>query len=99
MSLGGYVGLDRVSFLFAFTLSIGSLLFYLVGAVVNRQTEPQREPTVDFNLGLPSSRDPNRLFAITLVAAGTSLSTVFVFFLTAGALFGWWLLLSPLMFA
>jgi hypothetical protein len=93
------MGLDRVSFAFAFVLSVGSLLFYLLGAIVNRQSEPQREPTVDFNLGLPSSRDPNGLFATTLVAAGTSLSTVFVFFLTAGAFFGWWLLLSPLMFA
>jgi hypothetical protein len=88
------------SFWFALLLSIGSLFFYLSGAIWNRRlTTHATESTIDFNLGLPNIGTREELFAIALVAAGTSLSTVFVFFLTAGGLFGWWLFLSPPMFA
>jgi hypothetical protein len=90
---------DRLSFISACALSFGSLVFYFVSAFWYRQSEPSADKGhVDFNLGLPKTRDPERLFAITLVAAGTSLSTVFVFFLTATPLYGWWLLICPFMF-
>jgi Na+/proline symporter len=89
-----------VSFWFALILSLGSLLFYLVGAFLYRAASAGVEnPQYDFNLGIPEVANREKLFAITLVAAGTSLSTVFVFFLTAGPVFGWWVLLCPVMFA
>lgn len=91
---------SNFSFWFALILSIGSLVFYLSIAlwnrIIRRGIEDQR---FDFNLGLPRVGSPERLFSIALVAAGTSLSTVFVFFLTAGSMFGWWMILSPIMFA
>lgn len=89
-----------LSFWFALILSIGSLLFYLSIALWNRLiTRDITDRRIDFNLGLPKIGIPENLFSIALVAAGTSLSTVFVFFLTAGSLFGWWMILSPIMFA
>jgi hypothetical protein len=90
-----------VPYWFAILLGGSTLVFYLLSAFWNRsKIEPISETAAeeDFNLGLPDSNDRESLFAIALVAAGTSLSTVFVFFLTATALFGWWILLSPVMF-
>jgi len=87
------------SFWFALILSIGSLIFYLSIAIWQKQiVKDIEDQRFDFNLGLPKTGTPENLFSIALVAAGTSLSTVFVFFLTAGSLFGWWLILSPVMF-
>lgn len=92
--------ISNFSFWFALILSIGSLIFYLSGAIWNRLTrEKTEDQRYDFNLGLPKIGNYENLFAISLVAAGTSLSTVFVFFLTAGSLFGWWLFLCPVLFA
>lgn len=91
---------SNFSFWFALILSIGSLLFYLSIALWNRVISKDiSDHRFDFNLGLPRVGTPEDLFSIALVAAGTSLSTVFVFFLTAGSLFGWWMILSPIMFA
>jgi Na+/proline symporter len=88
------------SFWFASFISVGSLLFYLSGAIWNRMTRKEIvDARYDFNLGIPQTNDRENLFAIALVAAGTSLSTVFVFFLTAGAVFGWWIVLGPFLFA
>lgn len=91
---------SNFSFWFALVLSIGSLLFYLSTAfwqkVIGKDIANQR---IDFNLGLPTVGTPENLFSIALVAAGTSLSTVFVFFLTAASFFGWWIILSPIMFS
>lgn len=86
---------------FAILLAGGTLTFYLFSALWNRsqiETPDERTAEEDFNLGLPDYGEKESLFAIALVAAGTSLSTVFVFFLTAGSLFGLWLLLCPVMF-
>jgi hypothetical protein len=91
---------SQTSFEFAIVLSLGSLVLYLIAATLMRRRRlAVIDEELDFNLGLPKTRDSNSLFATALVAAGTSLSTVFVFFLTAAALFGWWLLLAPAMFA
>lgn len=91
---------SSISFWFALALSIGSLLFYLSTALWNKLlVKDVADQRIDFNLGLPKIGTPENLFSIALVAAGTSLSTVFVFFLTASQLFGWWVILSPIMFA
>lgn len=91
---------SSLSFWFAITLSLGSLLFYLSGAIWNRPVKGHSlENMYDFNLGLPKTSSSERLFAVSLVAAGTSLSTVFVFFLTSAKIYGWWLVLSPILFA
>lgn len=88
------------SYVVALILSVGALVFYFFIAIrLSRAARPAADQEADFNLGVPDSGGPDRLFAITLVAAGTSLSTVFVFFLTAGSFYGWWLLLCPLLFA
>ncbi len=90
--------LNQSSFVLALILSLGSLVFYLTFAMWNRVVlRDAAARKADFNLGIPKGKRET-LFALTLVASGTSLSTVFVFFLTASSLFGWWLLLSPLMF-
>lgn len=86
---------------FAILFSGATLIFYLVSAIWSRSRIKifvKSTAEEDFNLGLPDTGDKESLFATSLIAAGTSLSTVFVFFLTAAALFGWWLFLSPLMF-
>jgi hypothetical protein len=85
---------------FAIILSVGTLIFYLLTSLWSRNRIEALDGSgeSDFDLGIPKTDDRASLFAIALVAAGTSLSTVFVFFLTAGAFYGWWLLLSPLMF-
>ena len=91
---------SNFSFWFALVLSIGSLLFYLSTAIWNKMlANDLGDQRIEFNLGLPKVGSPENLFSIALVVAGTSLSTVFVFFLTAGALYGWWMILSPIMFA
>ncbi len=94
-------GVSQFSFAFAMILAVGSLIFYLSSAIWSRlMSEPaQDNASIDFNLGLPDTKNRENLFAITLVTAGTSLSTVLVFFLTAGVVYGWWMILSPLAFA
>lgn len=90
---------SNFSFWFALILSIGSLIFYFISALFNKPVKDIIDQRLDFNLGLPKIGTPENLFSIALVAAGTSLSTVFVFFLTASSTFGWWIIISPLMFA
>jgi hypothetical protein len=91
--------LGRLSYWLALVLSIGSLLMYLSGAIWLRlTTQTARDPRFDFNLGIPQSDNQDKLFATALVSAGTSLSTVFLFFLGSGRLFGAWLLLCPIFF-
>lgn len=92
--------ITKLSFGFALLLSLGTLAFYLAGAVWIRLTKPEdANPLFTFNLGAPLNSDREQLFAVALVAAGTSLSTVFLFFLTAGSKYGWWIALCPLLFA
>src|SRR5690349_25151420 len=94
------IAVSNFSYWLALLLSIGSLCFYLLGAVWWRLTcNPSGDIRFDFNLAVPEFADKEKLFAIALVSAGTSLSTVFLFFLSAGTLFGAWLLLCPLFFA
>lgn len=91
---------SNFSFWFAMILALGSLLFYITSALWFRTFSKEiADRTEDFNLGIPTSSNNNDTFSISLIAAGTSLSTVFVFFLTAGSMFGWWMILSPIMFA
>ena len=92
--------ISNFSFTFALILSIGSLAFYLSSAIWSRRDKSEGgDQLYDFNLGTPETQDAENTFALSLVSAGTSLSTVFVFFLTAGSIYGLWLILSPLMFA
>lgn len=91
---------NNISFWIAVILSVGALVFYVGNAsLIHWRFAKSRNAFFDFNLGLPKFEKLENLFAISLVAAGTSLSTVFVFFLTAGSLYGFWLLLCPLFFA
>jgi hypothetical protein len=92
----------QISFWLALTISFGSLFFYLRLALLSRKHRKDSEnENYDFHLGLSldNTKNTDQIFAYALVAAGTSLSTVFVFFLTASSLFGWLIFLSPIMFA
>jgi hypothetical protein len=83
---------SSTSFWTALILSLGALIFYVGNAFFLRSKNREKQDRLfDFNLGLPTARNNESLFAITLVAAGTSLSTVFVFFLTAGTIYGAWI--------
>ncbi len=89
-----------LSFWLALILAVGTLMFYLSGALwVRLSCDPDSNPLYAFNLASPSYGDREELFAVALVAAGTSLSTVFLFFLTAGDKYGWWIALCPFLFA
>jgi hypothetical protein len=91
--------IGHLSYWLALMLSLGSLLIYLSGAIWLRlTTQSSRDPRFDFNLGIPKANDEDKLFATALVSSGTSLSTVFLFFLGSGRLFGIWLLLCPILF-
>ena len=94
--------ITQISFWLALIISVGSLFFYMRLALLSRQhMKDSEDENYDFHLGLSLSnkRNRNQVFAYALVAAGTSLSTVFVFFLTASAFYGWLIFLSPIMFA
>jgi hypothetical protein len=91
---------DSLSFRLALGLVLGSLVFYLSSALWARLAKaPCDEPLFGFSLTAPLFGDREQLFSIALVSAGTSLSTVFAFFLTATTRFGWWILACPLLFA
>jgi hypothetical protein len=84
----------------ALGLVLGSLVFYLSSALWSRLARaPCDEPLFGFCLTAPLFGDREQLFSIALVSAGTSLSTVFAFFLTAATKFGWWIMACPLLFA
>lgn len=92
--------LATAAFGFALLLSLGTLVLYLSGAIWVRLTSPADTSRLfAFNLDSTSFGDKDELFAVALVAAGTSLSTVFLFFLTAGTRYGWWIVVCPLLFA
>src|SRR5215469_16409152 len=87
-------------YLLALLLAAGSLVLYLAGAVVSRFTLTESGKTVrSFNLGIPRTKSPEQLFAISLVAAQTTLSTVFVLFWTTASQLGFHLLFCPFAFA
>jgi hypothetical protein len=87
-------------FIFSLALSGGSLLTYLAGALVSRFLyEPRSRSTGSFNLGVPNTSNPHATFAMSLAAAQTTLSTVFVAFLTDAGSLGFHLLYCPLAFA
>src|ERR1035438_698102 len=90
----------RYSNWLALGLSAGFLVVYFVGAIVSRLTYGSRGNTLrNFNLGLPTFQSPDTLFAISLVSAATTLSTVIVLFLTTSGLYGFHLLVCPFFFA
>jgi hypothetical protein len=94
--------ITQTSFWLALIISVGSLLFYVRLALLSRKHRKDSEDeNYDFHLGLSfgDKQNKNQVFAYALVAAGTSLSTVFVFFLTASSYFGWLIFLSPIMFS
>src|SRR5260370_29639533 len=91
---------DPRPYWFALALSAGFLAAYFAGAIISRLTLTSEGKTRrSFNLGLPPSRSPGELFAISLVSAATTLSTVFVFFLTTPRVYGIHLLACPASFA
>jgi Na+/proline symporter len=89
----------NLPFLLAIGLAAGSLLFYFSGAFLSRLTASEESDIVGFNLDVPSGQNMQDLFAVSLVSAGTSLSTVFSFFLTNAWRFGIGLLICPALFA
>jgi hypothetical protein len=100
MVFGERDGLGVFPYLFALLLSGGSLLIYLLGAVVSRYgLEKDGRTTRAFNLGVPATQNPETLFAVSLAAAQTTFSTVFVVFLTGGPHLGFHLLYCPIAFA
>jgi hypothetical protein len=85
---------------FALLLSGGSLLIYLIGAIVSRYMLKKEGRTAKaFTLGLPLTRNAETLFAVSLAAAQTTFSTVFVVFLTGAGTLGLHLLYCPFAFA
>jgi hypothetical protein len=83
----------------ALFLGIGSLLCYLTLAwFARRPSDDDENPRHDFNLGVPKGQDCSQLFATSLAAAGTPLSTVIAFFIMTAGTFGVRLLLCPLFF-
>jgi Na+/proline symporter len=75
-----------------------ALATYFAGAIWSRLAANRHPSPLEFNLGLPLYRDVNELFAISLVAAATSGSTVIAFFLTGTAVYGPVLFLCALFF-
>lgn len=88
-------------FLIALLLGAGTLLFYLLGALLTRATShlDADQNLRDFNLGIPRYKDKPELFGISLAAASTPLSTIFTYFLLAAPSLGLRLFISPVMFA
>jgi hypothetical protein len=90
---------SQFPFFLATGLALGSLLIYFSGAIFNRVAIWNPDKPTEFNLGIPDGNDMPDLFAVSLVSAGTSLSTVFSFFLLNAWRFGFALVLCPLLFA
>jgi hypothetical protein len=87
-------------YIFALLLAGGSLATYLVGALVSRfALERDGRTSRSFNLAIPATKNPEALFAVSLAAAQTTLSTVFVVFLTDAGTLGLHLLYCPLAIA
>jgi hypothetical protein len=91
---------DLLPYRLALALSAGSLAVYFAGAVISRLSLTSEGKTRrSFSLGLPSTRTPEELFAISIVSASTTLSTVFVAFLVMAGDYGLRLLVCPICFA
>jgi Na+/proline symporter len=100
MVTSGAPTVDRLPFLFALGLAVGSLITYLAGALVSRFLFEAGPRTVStFNLGIPKTADARSTFAMSLAAAQTTLSTVCVAFLTDAGYLGFHLLYCPIAFA
>ena len=101
MSTQGFSkGAETIPCLVALGLSFGSLLIYLAGALVSRFTSDENLRSRKwFNLAIPSGQNREELFAISIVSAQTTLSTVFIFFLTSAGNLGPHLLFCPATFA
>src|SRR5258708_6537406 len=91
---------DLLPYQLALALSAGCLAVYFAGAIAGRLIQPPDGKTRrSFNLGLPPSRRPEELFAISVVSAHTTLSTVFIAFLTLAGTFSLILYICPIFFA
>jgi len=90
-----------IPYAIALLVVCGSLSLYVVSAFISRFALSTRDRTIkEFNLGLPlGGPSPENLFAISIVAAQTTLSTVFILFLTNAQLLGFHLLFCPVAFA
>jgi Na+/proline symporter len=92
--------ISHFPFVAAIVLAVGSLILYFLGALVSRVSRPDGgENRNTFNLDVPDAGHPEELFAISLVSAATTLSTIFIFFLVNAPIYGIRLFLSPLFFA
>jgi hypothetical protein len=91
----------RLPYLFSLGLAGGSLIIYLVGALVARFSFGQEGKTdKTFNLGIPlMNMGSANLFAVSLAAAQTTFSTVFVVFLADAGSLGFHFLYCPMAFA
>ena len=91
--------MNRIPYLLAILLAGGSLLGYLMGALVSRfSLDRVGRTSRSFNLGIPSTQDPEDLFAVSLAAAQTTFSTVFIVFLTDARTMGLHFLYCPIAF-
>jgi hypothetical protein len=87
-------------YVFSLALSAGCLAVYFAGTLISRLIlSPEGKTRRSFNLGLPPTRAPEELFAISLVSAATTLSTVFVAFLNLAGTYGLHVLICPVCFA
>src|SRR5215831_9353111 len=92
--------LSTLPFWIGLFCAVGSLLAYLIGAILARfNLDENVSSSGVFNLGLPAVRNYEDLFGISIAAASCPLSTVFFLFLTTGRNYGIRLFLCPIMFA
>jgi len=91
---------DIAASLVALLLAGSSLVVYLTGAVIGKiKMGAEGKTARSFSLGIPEGNKLEELFAISIVSAETTLSTVFVIFLTGGGGSGLHLLFCPMTFA
>lgn len=94
------VSLSVLPFWVALILGGGSLVLYMTFAALSRMAASDEDGgTHDFNLGIPHGQSYRQLFAISMAAAGTPLSTVVAFFFIYGPRYGIQLFWCPIFFA
>jgi hypothetical protein len=94
------ISLDRLPPLFALLLAGGSLAVYFAGAILYRfATRTTRSTNNSFNLAIPITDNYENLFAVSLAAAQTTFSTVFIVFLIDAPTLGLHFLYCPAAFA